>query len=66
MCRSTKYKPRHQNLMSGQRCNPGKEPRYPLKRRLRVSQSRSGKENLLPLPGSEPRTVQPLACHYVS
>jgi hypothetical protein len=38
---------------------PRKEPRYPLDRKLRRPQSRSGrcgeKKNLLPLPGIEPR-----------
>ena len=44
---------------------PGNKPRYPLNRRLGGPDSRYGRfgegNNLFPLPGFEPRTVQPIA-----
>ena len=47
---------------------PRKHPRHPLYRRLSGPQSRFGRvwksENLLPTPGFEPRTVQPVASRY--
>jgi hypothetical protein len=47
---------------------PGKEPWYPLDRRLGGSQSRSGRggeeKNSQPLPGIEPPIIQPLAQRY--
>jgi hypothetical protein len=48
-----------ETLTVAQRPGHGTSPRYPLYRKLRGPQSRSGsceeKKNLLPLPGSEPR-----------
>jgi len=40
----------------------GKEPRYPLNRRL---VDRFWEKNHLFLPGFEPRTIQPVACRYI-
>jgi len=44
---------------------PGNKPRYPLNRRLGGPHSRYGRfgerNNLFPLPGFEPRAVQPIA-----
>ena len=46
------------------------ELQYPLKRRLDESQTQSGrvwrKGNILPQPGFEPRTVQPVGSHYIN
>jgi hypothetical protein len=46
---------------------PGKEPRYPLSRRLGGLQSWSGdfgeEKILMPLPGFEPQAVQPIDFH---
>jgi hypothetical protein len=74
----THSRPRHQMGVSGQHHAPaalyprGKDPRYPLYRRLGGPQSRSGhrgyRKILSPLPGSNPdRTaVQPVARHYTA
>jgi hypothetical protein len=44
---------------------PGKETRYPLYRRLGRPQGRSGRlRKILPPPGFDPRTVQPVASRY--
>ena len=44
---------------------PGKETRYPLYRRLGGPQGRSGRvRKISPLPGFDPRTVQPVASRY--
>jgi hypothetical protein len=49
---------------------PGKEPRYPLYRRLGGPQSRSGRggeeKNSQPLPGLEPPIIQPVAQRYTT
>jgi hypothetical protein len=54
-------------LLSG-RFTPRKEPLYPLRRRLGRPQDLPAevrmRENLLPQPGFEPRTSQPLASRY--
>jgi hypothetical protein len=50
------------------RFTPGKEPQYPLNKRMRGPQRRSGRfgvdKNLLALPEFESRTVQLIASHY--
>jgi hypothetical protein len=44
---------------------PGKENRYPLRRRLREPQGRSGQVRKISPPlGFDPRTVQPVASRY--
>jgi hypothetical protein len=44
---------------------PGKETRYPLYRKLGGPQGRSGRvRKISPLPGMDPRTVQPVASRY--
>jgi hypothetical protein len=49
---------------------PGKEPLYPLDRRLGGLQSRSGRggeeKNSQPLPGLEPPIIQPVAHRYTT
>jgi hypothetical protein len=48
----------------------GKEPQYPLSRRLGGLQSRSGRggkeKNSQPLPGLEPPIIQPVAQRYTN
>jgi hypothetical protein len=47
------------------RFTPGKESRYPLYRRLRGPQGRSGQgQRISPPPGFDPRTVQPVMTRY--
>lgn len=45
------------------------EPQYPLQRRLDGPQAQSGrvrrKEIILPQPGFEPQTIQPIGSHYI-
>jgi hypothetical protein len=65
----THSEPRHWMRVSGQHHTPtalyprGKEPRYPLYRRLGGPQSRSGRtdqrKNPLPLSGIKPRSSSP-------
>jgi hypothetical protein len=44
---------------------PGKEPRYPLYRRLGGPQGQCGRvRNILPPPGFDPWTIQPVASRY--
>jgi hypothetical protein len=49
---------------------PGKEPRYPLGRRMGGPQNRCGhggeEKNSQPLPGLEPPIIQPAAQHYTT
>jgi hypothetical protein len=49
---------------------PGKRPLYPLDRRLRGPQKRSGhggeEKNYQPLPGLEPPIIQPVAQRYIT
>ena len=46
---------------------PKKETRYPLYRRLDKPQGRSGRvRKILPPPGLDPRTVQPVASRYTN
>jgi hypothetical protein len=47
------------------RFTPGKETRYPLYRRIGGPQGRSGRlGKILPPPGFDPRTVQPVVSRY--
>jgi hypothetical protein len=46
---------------------PGKRPRYPLYRRLGGPQGRSERvRKILPPPGFDPQTVQPVASRYTN
>jgi hypothetical protein len=48
------------------RIRPGKETHYPLYRRLGGPKGRSGRvRKISPLPGFDPRTVQPVASCYI-